>query len=417
MTGRPPGDWRELVVICATTPWDGNRLLDRHVATQLSRYAPILYVDPPVSPVSRGGNSAERRVRDRLEVVEPSIARLTPVVLPAKERPLVKQASLALTRRAMRRAVSALGSPPVRAVIVPSLNPLFGACGEQVRVFYAKDDYVAGAGLMRIDPRRLRRRARRQPADADIVVAASPQLAEHYRTMGHAPLLIPNGVDAAAFAGTDTVVPAADVTLRPPIVGLVGHLSDRIDVGLVEAVAGAGHSVLLVGPQAALDRDRWTALFARPNVQVIGPRPFEELPSYFRHIDVGIVPYSDSAFNRASFPLKTLEYLAAGRAVVASDLPAVRWLETDLIAIADGPRQFADAVARSLAVARTPELVQRRRAFAAAHSWESRVEVLAAALGFPQPRNLKQWTLSPPTATYPPKVNSKSVASIPSEGA
>ena len=69
----------------------------------------------------------------------------------------------------------------MRAVIVPSLNPLFGAVGEQYSVFYAGDDYVAGARLLGINPRRLERRARRQPVDADIVVGVSPK---PWRTSG-----------------------------------------------------------------------------------------------------------------------------------------------------------------------------------------------------------------------------------------
>jgi len=56
-------------------------------------------------------------------------------------------------------------------------------------------------------------------------------------------------------------------------------------------------------------------------VRWVGPQPYGALPGYLRLMDVGVVPYRDSAFNRGSFPLKTLEYLAAGRGVVATD----RW--------------------------------------------------------------------------------------------
>ena len=83
-------------------------------------------------------------------------------------------------------------------------------------------------------------------------------------------------------------------------------------------------------------------------------------------LDVGVVPYRDSPFNRGSFPLKTLEYLAAGRAVVATDLPAVRWLATDLISVATTPPAFADQVDRFLAQPRTPDMLARRQTFATA---------------------------------------------------
>ena len=40
------------------------------------------------------------------------------------------------------------------------------------------------------------------------------------------------------------------------------------------------------------------------------------MPSYMAALKVGLTPYGDNEFNRASFPLKTLEYLSAGIAVV-----------------------------------------------------------------------------------------------------
>ena len=97
-------------------------------------------------------------------------------------------------------------------------------------------------------------------------------------------------------------------------------------------------------------------------------------------MDVGLVPYRDSPFNRGSFPLKTLEYLAAGRGVVATDLPAIRWLNTDLISVAVAPAAFADLVADLAAEPRTPALLARRRAFAVEHSWAQRAADISAAI-------------------------------------
>jgi glycosyltransferase involved in cell wall biosynthesis len=95
---------------------------------------------------------------------------------------------------------------------------------------------------------------------------------------------------------------------------------------------------------------------------------------------VGIVPYRDSAFNRGSFPIKTLEYLAAGRGVVATDLPSIRWLMTDLVAVASGPRAFADAVDRSLEQVRSPAIIARRRGFVSRHGWAERAADMHAAI-------------------------------------
>ena len=124
----------------------------------------------------------------------------------------------------------------------------------------------------------------------------------------------------------------------------------------MEAIAERGRSLLLVGPKdPAFEPERFSALVQRPNVCWVGLKPFEALPGYLRLIDVGIVPYCDNPFNRGSFPMKTLEYLSAGRAVVSTDLPSVlRWLATDLVTVASGPGEFADAVDRLLGEVRSP---------------------------------------------------------------
>ena len=106
-----PGPWDGLVVICATTPWIGHRLLDQAVARSSSRFAPVLYVDPPVSVVRRGDRRGAARRGPPCSCSQPGLARLTPTAPPLHQRPGVKPLSLAVTRRALARAVASLGSP------------------------------------------------------------------------------------------------------------------------------------------------------------------------------------------------------------------------------------------------------------------------------------------------------------------
>jgi teichuronic acid biosynthesis glycosyltransferase TuaH len=143
-------------------------------------------------------------------------------------------------------------------------------------------------------------------------------------------------------------------------------------------------------------------------VHYAGMVPAEAVPSYLAVIDVGITPYRDTAFNRASFPLKTLEYLGAGRPVVTTDLPAARWLQADLrsgrngaradevLALAASRAEFVEAI-RAMTkgdggAAGRPELgpgerevarSQCCRAFADQHSWSRRAAALTAAIGLP----------------------------------
>jgi teichuronic acid biosynthesis glycosyltransferase TuaH len=100
-----------------------------------------------------------------------------------------------------------------------------------------------------------------------------------------------------------------------------------------------------------------------------------------RHIKVGLTPYADTPFNRSSFPLKTMEYLAAGRAAVVTDLPAARMLPDDLIIRSSRPADFARVTADALQRPRDPELEERRKAYAEKHSWAVRAREFAEAIG------------------------------------
>jgi teichuronic acid biosynthesis glycosyltransferase TuaH len=406
----PGMDWaadpaRPVVVMCAGTPWGGVTGSDRHLANALTPYARVLWVDPPVSPVTpaRFRFDAPRFPRPRLRELGGGITRLTPAALPYHTRPGVRVTTRALVRGQVAWALRRLRATP-HAVVACSLDDVLGGWGDGVlNVFYGTDDYVAGARLMGRNPDQFLRYERRQVARADVVVAISPALQERWRDLGRsagtapaaAPVLIPNGVEAGAYTGVDEAEPP-ELALPPPVVGLIGHLSERIDLALLEAVADAGCSLLMVGPHdSGWEPARFAALAARDRVEWVGRQPFERLPSYLRIMDVGITPYADSAFNRASFPLKTLEYLAAARPVVSTDLPAVRWLGTDLISVATGPEDFTEAVLLAAKQSRAPELAARRRDFAARHSWENRAAEFAAAIGLPRPT-------APPPATAGP---------------
>jgi teichuronic acid biosynthesis glycosyltransferase TuaH len=375
--------WDGLVVLCAANNYDGVRMGDWHLAAHLSRLAPVLYVDPPMSRLSpvRNPETADALRGPRLRLQGPGLARLTPVVQPFPSRRGMTGMTSAITRGYLRRATARLGGR-VRAVISGwPQYPVFGSCGEQIRVYWAKDDFVGGAALLGLNAKLIDGLERRVAASAGLLVAASPVVADTWRSRGLDPLLIPFGADVDAYRGIEHAPLPSDVGLPGPVAGFVGRINDRTDLGLLEAIADRGQSLLLVGPKdASFEPQRFDALRRRRNVRWVGPKPAGDLPSYLRVIDVGLVPYSDSQFNRGSFPLKTLEYLAAGRAVVATDLPAIRWLATDLVCIAAGPMSFADQVDRLLAQPRTPAVLARRREFAARHSWARRAADIHEAI-------------------------------------
>ncbi|MEV8509131.1 glycosyltransferase [Actinoplanes sp. NPDC051475] len=382
------GSRGDLIVYYSGSRWDGPPGHDRHMAEALSRLRPVLFVEPLVSALT-GLNRPELAAlldRPRLQVLSPRLAHLVTPVVPGFSRPAVHRLVPPLVRRATRRAVEKLYGPASREPLAAVVCSRFGDPGVPLparrRVFYVTDDLVAGAGMVGLSRDWLLREEAASLRRADAVAVVSEAIRERYARDGVRAELVANGCRPDAYTGVDEAPIPAGVALPVPVAGLLGHVNDRIDLALLEAVADTGASLLIVGPVApGYDSARFEALAGRPNVCWTGPKPYAEMPSYLRLIDVGLTPYADNAFNRASFPLKTLEYLAAGRGVVATPLPAVTWLGTDLVSTAATPEEFAARVRQALAVPRTPELAARRRAFAREHSWDRRAHQIAELLG------------------------------------
>jgi teichuronic acid biosynthesis glycosyltransferase TuaH len=230
----------------------------------------------------------------------------------------------------------------------------------------------------------VQRLERRRVAEADAVLAVSQPILDRLARGGQ---VLPNGCDPDAFHSAECHPAPPDVQLARPIAGVVGQLSPRIDLALLEAVADSGTSLLLVGPTVGgMDEDRFAKLSGRDNVAWVGAKSFEDLPPYLGVMDVGLTPYVDTPFNRASFPLKTLEYLSAGLPVVSTPLPAVSALDTDLVSVASCPTEFADVVAAVIAAGTSRAIVDERRQFARRHGWDTRASDLMRVLARPVPR-------------------------------
>jgi glycosyltransferase involved in cell wall biosynthesis len=157
----------------------------------------------------------------------------------------------------------------------------------------------------------------------------------------------PSGVELEHFA------PAAEQRARRtaaaagPIAGYVGVLDERIDWGLVGAVADAlpMWTFLFVGPVAKVDPD---VLPVRTNIHYTGPRSYAQLPDVMASFDVALMPFARNEATRSISPTKTLEYLAAGLPVVSTAIADVVADHGPVVSIADDAVEFAAACTRSL---------------------------------------------------------------------
>jgi glycosyltransferase involved in cell wall biosynthesis len=120
---------------------------------------------------------------------------------------------------------------------------------------------------------------------------------------------------------------------------------------------------------------------SQPNLHFLGRRPYETLPAYCRHFDVGLIPFKVNELTRAVNPIKLREYLAAGLPVVSTPMPEVA-LYKHLIEIADSPLEVEAALARLLN--RPPRREERMDAMAS-ECWPAKVSRILDGLKTAEP--------------------------------
>lgn len=175
---------------------------------------------------------------------------------------------------------------------------------------------------------------RRVLAGLDAALAVSDAAASyHAAALGVPPgrfRIVPNGVEVAAFADAEPLPGVADPT-RPTLL-FVGRLEPRKGLEtLVRAftLLKSQHPdlrLLVVGEGS--ERERCQSLLParlRADVVFLGRLGGDDLPGIFAACDVFVSP----AHGGESFGIVLLEAMAAGRAVVASDIPGYRSVMTD----------------------------------------------------------------------------------------
>ncbi len=192
---------------------------------------------------------------------------------------------------------------------------------------------------------------------ADEVVASSSYLRE---TCGRG-VVIGNGVDLDTFRGrTEGPLPGpiAESPLAEcdDLVVYVGSLDARIDVSILEAIAGRLEEddrrlgLVCVGRVFDSARERVQA-FARRfprSVLFTGQKPYAELPGYLSAGSVGAAPFLLNERTEAVNPNKLYMYSAMDMNVVSTPFSREIRELGDAIRVASGPEAFAEATTEAL---------------------------------------------------------------------
>jgi glycosyltransferase involved in cell wall biosynthesis len=370
----------ETILCLATQAWDAHWTPVQQVMSRLAPDNQVIYVEPFQPLVRRLVNRLSRSGRLRLS---------TPYLREVSPKLFVYRPDFPYLPFHLKSPLIAAANAPMYRAEISSLLKRFGSTRPWLWAFFAQslsvldlkfehvlydcvDDWPAFFPNPRekklvahIDETLCRR--------AELVFVGSEPLKEKKASFNPKMFVVNHAADVGHFgkaADPETKIPADLERIPHPRIGFVGMMEPvRFDSDLLSRLASNPeyHVVIVGGFLGGVEK----SLPNLPNLHKLGMKAMAELPGYLKGMDVCLMPYRLNDATRSIYPLKLHEYMATGKPVVATAIPAVKGFR-ELIYVADDERHFLEQVARALKE-RDSDMVLRRRACAREHSWDAHV--------------------------------------------
>ena len=207
----------------------------------------------------------------------------------------------------------------------------------------------------------------------DLVFTGGQSLFEAKRTQHHSVHAFPSSIEVSHFGKARTFAgdPPDQKEISHPRLGFFGVVDERFDIELLDSVARKRPEwqFVIIGPVVKIHPD---TLPKHSNIHYLGPKKYEELPSYLAGWDVALLLFARNESTRFISPTKTPEYLAAGKPVISTSIRDVvrPYGELDLVQIADSPGDFIAAAERIMAKRDNTAWLEKVDAFLANMSWD-----------------------------------------------
>jgi len=198
--------------------------------------------------------------------------------------------------------------------------------------------------------------------------------------------ILGNGVDIDIFTPSNLDEPDDLKTIPKPRIGYTGTINIKLDWELVDCISEILPDLhwVLVGPvkmdnisdhKVAL---AWKRCQKKRNIHFLGPKARADIPMYVNHMNIGGLFYrmqGKKGWWLFGYPLKLHEYLACGKPVICSPLPAVTPF-SGVIEIPSSPEEWIRSIERCLESEKNGEEKALRVKVAMENSWDKRSDEL-----------------------------------------
>lgn len=298
---------------------------------------------------------------------------MTPINLPFYGSSLIRALNRLLLVVQLRVVMLLLNlRRPIVWAAIPTAADVVGSLGGKLLAYQVSDKYDSNedSALSRNVIRRMDARLKQKAA---VVMYSGRKLYEEAEPRHR--YFLEQAVDFNRFASLPAGIPADIARIPRPVLGYVGAADFyTMDVPLIEHVARVRpewHWVFIGSKSNVVQ-------LSAPNIHFLGPKPYGELPHYYNHIDVCVLPWvQNNTFTNYGSAIKVREYLATGKPVVIS--PLYEYLRTPGVKIFGSPDEFISLVERALAFD-TPWERQVRQGAVRNCTWDVRAREVAGLI-------------------------------------
>lgn len=368
---RPPRAGKgRAVLLHSQVPWHSVWQRPQEMAMGLAKHRAVVYLAPvqiheAMTRLGGRWKPVERLANGRLLVLSPPI--------------FSGEYKLALARRLNERLVLRLLRGVVtRGEFIYLTNAVFtSALAERLRAKFVAVDLIDDFPAFDWAPAGARAAERRLLKSASLIFAGTGAMKRRAERRFPGVEYLPSGTDIERMT-TPAAEPPDLRELPHPRVLYIGTLNDRMNPQLFMEAAAANPkgSVVLVGPV----HGSFALPGAQPkNMHMLGLKPHTELPGYYQHCDLGIMPFASTPAARAINPVKALEFLAVGMPVLSSPIPDVVAEFTPQIRVEE-PENWPAALREMIGAPRSAEESAARQALVRERTWSRLVEQVEGRL-------------------------------------
>lgn len=219
------------------------------------------------------------------------------------------------------------GKRKVVFVTCPQQTCVLQTVHEDQLYYECCDLYSKRPGLSPAAERRIEKKEKFLVSQCDLIATTSKELFDRMAIRNVNTYYIPNSADTQLYETamiSDLPIPDDLTCIPKPWVGLIGYISELVDMDLLTSLADRHPewSFIVIGNMrgriSRTTRFKINRFMNLPNVYMLGYKPYDIVPVYQKFMDVCLICYKLNEYTDCIHPNKLSQYLSQNKNIVST---------------------------------------------------------------------------------------------------